>query len=98
VGATGALLWCFADYATELWSRPPCDQMKHERFFGLVRPDGSLKPHAEVVRRFAATAPTVLATPERRVELDITPDEFYRAPLKHTRRLYRKFTTRRQTA
>jgi endo-1,4-beta-mannosidase len=95
VGATGALLWCFADYAVELWDRPPCDQMKHERFFGLVRPDGSLKPHADVVRRFAATAPTVAGEPQRRVKLDLTPDEFYRAPLRHTRRLYRQFRAKR---
>ena len=46
-GATGAMLWCFADYAEALWDRPPCDEAQHERFFGLVRPDGSLKPHAE---------------------------------------------------
>ena len=57
VGATGALLWCFADYAEHLWDRPPCDPHGaiHERHFGLVRPDGTLKPHAEAVRRFAAT-------------------------------------------
>ena len=56
VGATGALLWCFADYAEAIWDRPPCDTKLHERHFGLVRPDGSLKPHAEVVRRFTASA------------------------------------------
>ena len=55
VGARGALLWCFADYEESLWNRPPLDRARHERFFGLVRPDGSLKPHAEVLRRFAAT-------------------------------------------
>ncbi len=49
VGATGAMLWCYADYAPDLWSRPPCDEARHERFFGLVRPDGTLKPHAEVI-------------------------------------------------
>jgi len=42
VGATGAALWCFADYTPDLYDRPPCDEAIHERFFGLVRPDGSL--------------------------------------------------------
>jgi hypothetical protein len=37
-------------------TRPPCDEARHERHFGLVRPDGSLKPHAEAIRRFARTA------------------------------------------
>ena len=32
---------------------------RHERYFGLVRPDGSLKPHAQVVKDFAATRPLV---------------------------------------
>jgi endo-1,4-beta-mannosidase len=59
VGANGALLWCFADYAPELWDRPPCDDFRHERHFGLVRPDGTLKPHAEVIRAFAAGRPQV---------------------------------------
>jgi endo-1,4-beta-mannosidase len=59
VGVTGTLLWCFADYAPGLHQRPPCDEAWHERFFGLVRPNGTLKPHADVVRRFAATHPTV---------------------------------------
>ena len=46
VGASGAFMWCFADYHPDLWDRPPCDDggAKHERHFGLVRPDGSLKP------------------------------------------------------
>jgi endo-1,4-beta-mannosidase len=81
-------LWCFADYASDLWDKPPCDQFLHERFFGLVRPDGTLKPHAEVIRRFAQTQPTVNPQPARTVTLDITPDEFYEAPAHHTARLY----------
>ena len=31
----------------------------HERHFGLVRPDGSLKPHAEVMREFIAGGPVI---------------------------------------
>ena len=57
-GALGAMLWCFADYDPALWDRPPCDESWHERHFGLVRPDDTLKPHAEVIRRFAASHPT----------------------------------------
>jgi len=93
VGALGALLWCYADYSTDLYDRPPCDQMKHERFFGLVRPDGSLKPHAEVIRRFAATQPVVQAA-EHPVVLDLSPEDYYRAPLKHARRLYAAYRKR----
>ncbi len=92
VGSPGSFLWCFADYATELWDRPPCDPggAKHERHFGLVRPDGSLKPHAETLRAFTTTNPTVME-PTQRVTLDITPDEFYGHPTKHAQRLYKTF-------
>lgn len=93
VGAVGAFLWCFADYAPDLWDRPPCDDggAKHERHFGLVRPDGSLKPHAEVISRFAATSPKVVAEPTRTLDLDITPDRYYEDPAGHARRLYQNF-------
>ena len=94
VGATGAVLWCFADYVPELWDKPPCGESRHERFFGLVRPDGSLKPHAEVLRDFAATDPRVLAAPRRAVTLGISPDEFYQDPTGHTIALYNEFVAR----
>ncbi len=89
VGSTGALLWCFADYSEDLWDRPPCDPAgaTHERHFGLIRPDGSLKPHADVLRRFAAGAPTVEAA-SKTVALDVTPDDYYTDPAGHARRLY----------
>ena len=90
VGALGAVLWCFADYVPELWSQPPCDEAIHERFFGLVRPDGSLKPHAEVIRQFAATQPTVQPA-QRTVALDISAEEYYANPTAHAQRLYRDF-------
>jgi endo-1,4-beta-mannosidase len=93
VGATGAVLWCYADYAPELWNRPPCDESRHERFFGLVRPDGTLKPHTEVVRRFAATNPRIQPA-QRRVSLDVSPDAYYQDPLTHAKRLYHVFLER----
>jgi endo-1,4-beta-mannosidase len=92
VGATGALLWCFADYDEHLWDRPPCDPHGaiHERHFGLVRPDGTLKPHAEVVRRFAATHPVV--EPARRtVALGVDRDDYYTDPRGWAQRLYDGF-------
>jgi endo-1,4-beta-mannosidase len=87
VGALGAMLWCYADYIPELYNRPPCLEARHERFFGLVRPDGSLKPHARVIKRFAATQPKV-QPPQRSVTLDISPEAYYQNPLKHAKNLY----------
>jgi endo-1,4-beta-mannosidase len=90
VGATGALMWCFADYIAELWDKPPCDEARHERFFGVVRPDGTLKPHAQVIKDFANTAPMVQPA-SRTVSLDISPDEFYQNPTEHAIRFYQKY-------
>lgn len=90
VGATGSMMWCFADYTEDLWGRPPCYESKHERFFGLVRPDGSLKPHAQVIKSFASQNPVVRPA-QKTVQLDITPDEYYQSPGQHIQRLYRQF-------
>jgi endo-1,4-beta-mannosidase len=89
-GALGAMLWCFADYAPELWDRPPLVHSKHERFFGLVRPDGTLKPHTDVIRRFSQTQPTVQPAPDLSA-LRMTPDDFYADPAYHLQRLYPAF-------
>ena len=91
MGATGAILWCFADCSPELWDRPPDQDWRHERFFGLVRPDGSLKPHAAVLRRFDATNPQIARPPA--VKLDpVNPDEFYRDPIGTMVRHYAGFS------
>jgi endo-1,4-beta-mannosidase len=92
VGATGAMLWCYADYVEALWDKPPCDPngAKHERHFGLVRPDGSLKPHAEVIKRFAATQPTVQAA-QRTAKLTVTPEAYYRDPTTHIVEMYKAY-------
>src|SRR4029079_8236593 len=51
-GCSGALLWCFADYASRLHRQPPFDEAHHERTFGLWRSHGSAKPAvAEITSR-----------------------------------------------
>jgi len=92
-GVTGALLWCFADYAPELWGRPPCDHFRHERHFGLVRPDGSLKPHAQVLRDFAASQPQVQPLPS--FTLPVSADEYYRDPGRWSQALYADYLAQR---
>jgi endo-1,4-beta-mannosidase len=92
VGALGALLWCFADYHQELWNEPPCDTKLHERHFGLIRPDGSLKPHADVVRRFIASEPRV-SEPSARARITIEPNAFYADPGAVLPSLYHTFRT-----
>ena len=70
-GCTGALLWCYADYAPGIWTAPPLDEATHERHFGLWRADGSPKPAvAELarwrdVRRASATDDAWLDVPPR---------------------------------
>lgn len=77
VGATGAMIWCFADYAEELWELPPCGESRHERHFGLARPNGTLKPHAEIIRQFAAANPTVKPIPEYAKFPGLDGNDFY---------------------
>jgi endo-1,4-beta-mannosidase len=90
VGSTGAMIWCYADYHEDLWDRPPCDKQLHERHFGLVRPDGSLKPHAGVIRDFIASGP-VIAAPSARARLEVDGEAFYADPGGAVPDLFRAF-------
>jgi hypothetical protein len=96
-GATGAMVWCYADYAPELWDLPPCQNAQHERFFGLVRPDGSLKPHAKVIQEFANTNPQIQPIPDY-AKLSVDPDEFYKEPLGYLVDLYQQYLKRLENA
>lgn len=96
IGATGALVWCFADYAPDLWDQPPCREARHERFFGLVRPDGSLKPHAQVLADFAAERRAVQPIPES-ARLSVAPEAFYADPAHHLSMLYPEYLSRQET-
>jgi len=95
-GATGAYLWCYADYAETLWDRPPCSDTLHERHFGLVRPDGTLKPHAKVVERFAKAGRRVAPAPSE-FRLGLSPDEFYADPDAELERHFARYLSVRGT-
>ncbi len=92
MGCLGAFCWCFPDYDPKLWDRPPCDLQPFERFFGLFRPDGSIKPMGRVVADFARSAPKVRPA-ERTVPLPVPADEYYRNPGRHLREMYGRFGT-----
>jgi endo-1,4-beta-mannosidase len=88
-GCTGALVWCFADYAPALHGRPPFDLAPHERSFGLWRSDGSAKP---AIRQIGARAARPRVEPP--VEpgwLDIRVDEFLADRRRHLPRLYQRY-------
>jgi endo-1,4-beta-mannosidase len=91
-GFPGAMLWCFADYAAELWAHPPLDSADHERHFGLWRADLSEKPALAEVRAFADTPRREFRDDLRWIDLD--RGDFYRNPRENLRRLYRAFRSR----
>lgn len=88
VGMIGAYVWCFGDYAPDLWHKPPLDQAVHERYFGLWRSDGSAKPSVDVISRFKDAQDKVTTDFGW---IDISPDQFYAAPAQNLQRLYRQF-------
>jgi len=92
-GTTGAMLWCYSDYAEAIWGLPPLDLAVHERSFGLWRADASPKPTVAVVEAFAKR---VAATDADHfiadsTWIDIDAGEFYRAPSSEVPRLYRRY-------
>jgi endo-1,4-beta-mannosidase len=93
-GAAGAYAWCYGDYDARLFDRPPFATARRERTFGLVRSDGSEKPAAGVFRSFSARRDAdAHARPVVNVAsaLDVSADEYYRAPAAHFERLYAKW-------
>lgn len=99
-GAAGAYAWCYGDYDSRLFDRAPLATAVRERTFGLVRSDGSEKPAAAVFRNFIkrrdaeARSGSQVGAAVPRV-LDVTADEYYRAPAKHFARLYAKWVAQR---
>lgn len=88
-GAAGAYAWCYGDYDPVLFDRPPFATAVRERTFGLVRVDGSEKPAVDVFRRFRARRAAEGSSHAAVASvLDVSADEYYRAPGQHFARLY----------
>lgn len=91
-GAAGAYAWCYGDYDPRLFGRPPFDTAVRERSFGLVRADGTEKPAVAAWRDAAKGAASRGEVPRI---LDVSPDEYYRAPRAHFDRLYARWLAER---
>jgi endo-1,4-beta-mannosidase len=62
-GALGAFWWNWADYVPDLATTPPFDRAPHEMTFGMIRSDGSEKPVALTLQRFAQERHVVAPRP-----------------------------------
>lgn len=90
-GALGAFGWMFSDYPPSLWSKPPFDTHEHERFFGLTRADGTVKPCGEAMRAFAERVADG-GLPARAVgPLELDPNVWYLDPTVNFDRLFREW-------
>ena len=93
-GALGAFAWMFSDYDPVLWDKPPFDTHIHERFFGLTRYHGTVKPSGEVIQSFAEQI-AMQGVPQRTVgPLKLDADTWYRDPTKNFDRLFREWRGR----
>ena len=92
-GSTGAMLWCYSDYAEAIWGLPPLDLAVHERSFGLWRADATPKPAVVVVEAFANRGASLrgIDSIADLTWIDVDADEFYRAPGTELPRLYRRY-------
>jgi endo-1,4-beta-mannosidase len=92
-GAAGAYAWCYGDYDSRLFDRPPIATAVRERTFGLVRADGSEKPAADVWRSFRKRRDAGVLPPggEFPQTLDVSAEEYHRAPAENFARLYARW-------
>ncbi len=78
----------FGDYHPSIWNRPPLDRNLPERYFGLLRHDGSPKPAAAVFK----SADTELGEAEPSIDwLDMSEEDYYKNPTTNLSRLYGRF-------
>jgi len=91
VGMMGAMAWCYADYTSLLWEKPPLDICLHERHFGMFRHDGSSKPAAEIFSHFKNTTVKSMLDLSCPWLKDIEREEFYHNPRNNISKLYQNY-------
>ena len=90
-GSLGAFGWMFSDYDPSLWEKPPLKRNVHERFFGLTRYDGTVKPAGEAMRDFAQLV-AAGELPQRTIApLQLNSAEWYRDPQGNFDRLFHEW-------
>ena len=52
MGAIGVIAWKFSDYGSSFHKTPPFDESPQEKYFGITRADGSIKPCGKVMVKF----------------------------------------------
>ncbi len=78
----------YGDYHPSIWHWPPLDKRANERFFGLVRYDGSPKLGASVFK----SKPTGPEDDKVLSEwIDLPEEDYYLNPKQQLSRLYRRF-------
>ena len=93
-GALGAGAWDFSDYDPCVWQKPPFDSHEHERFFGLTRYDGTVKPSGEAMRACAERAAAGDLPPRTVGPLALDPNVWYLDAAGNFDRLFREWRGR----
>ncbi|UCG11373.1 MAG: hypothetical protein JSU72_12570 [Deltaproteobacteria bacterium] len=84
----GAFWRSYGDYHPYIWDWPPLDKRVDERFYGILRHDGSPKPLAQAFRSEAAGRSEADVVTDW---IDIGKEEFYQNSSEQLRRLYGRF-------
>jgi len=96
VGCPGVFLWCYADYDQSIWNRPPLDRAKRERFFGIIRSDGSEKPVVEILQktiRLKKNGQIKRISDAHRRFPAVNPDQYYKDPSKNFQRFWESYSS-----
>lgn len=88
-GMLGAFGWCFADYHHDLYKYPPLNENIHERYFGLTRWDGSVKPALRMLGNTREIPVQNTSVPEWLENED--RDHFYDQPQFNLSRLFAQY-------